>query len=138
MPPLLIYPEGCTTNNTALLQFKKGAFYSLLSVQPISLKYYSPMQNPAHDVMPMFPHFVFLCTALYTTVQIKEYPVFKPNEFFWEKHWDEKSGEQKWEAYARVVRGIFAESFNFKLSDLAQEDKAAYKSLLYGRQVKLD
>ena len=26
MPPLLIHPEGCTTNSTCLVNFKKGAF----------------------------------------------------------------------------------------------------------------
>ena len=28
-PPLLMYPEGCTTNNTELITFRKGAFYGL-------------------------------------------------------------------------------------------------------------
>jgi len=32
MPPLLIYPEGCTTNGRFLITFKKGAFASLLPV----------------------------------------------------------------------------------------------------------
>jgi 1-acyl-sn-glycerol-3-phosphate acyltransferase len=27
--PLIIFPEGCCTNNTALLPFKRGAFYGL-------------------------------------------------------------------------------------------------------------
>jgi lysophosphatidylcholine acyltransferase / lyso-PAF acetyltransferase len=31
-PPLLIFPEGATTNGSCLLQFKKGAFLSLRSV----------------------------------------------------------------------------------------------------------
>jgi hypothetical protein len=31
-PKLLIFVEGCTTNGTSLLQFKKGAFASLRSV----------------------------------------------------------------------------------------------------------
>lgn len=26
MPPLLIYPEGCTTNGTSVITFKKGSF----------------------------------------------------------------------------------------------------------------
>jgi hypothetical protein len=29
-------------------------------------------------------------------------PIFEPNEYFWQNHWDGK--EEKWEAYARAVR----------------------------------
>lgn len=30
-------------------------------------------------------------------------PVFCPNDYFWEHHWN-KDKEEKWEAYARVMR----------------------------------
>ena len=88
--------------------------------------------------MPMFPYFIWMMSAYYTILYVKEYPVFKPNEYFWNNHWDPKSGEEKWEAYCKVIRSIMAGSFNFKLSDLAIEDKGVYKSILYGRQIKLD
>jgi len=39
--PLLIYPEGATTNNEQLIQFKSGSFRGLSSIQPIALKYWS-------------------------------------------------------------------------------------------------
>ena len=61
-------------------------------------------------------------------VHVKIYPVFKPNQYFWDNHWKADSGEEKWEAYARVVREeIMAKSFNFKLSDCKAEDKVAFK-----------
>jgi hypothetical protein len=37
----MIFPEGATTNNQQVIQFKRGAFNGLHSVQPISLKYSS-------------------------------------------------------------------------------------------------
>jgi lysophosphatidylcholine acyltransferase/lyso-PAF acetyltransferase len=40
-PPILIYPEGATTNGEALVYFNKGAFASLRPVQPIVLKYWT-------------------------------------------------------------------------------------------------
>jgi len=47
--PILIFPEGCTTNgNGGLLQFKKGAFASLRPVQPICLKYWSLRSRVGH------------------------------------------------------------------------------------------
>ena len=72
-------------------------------------------------------------------MHIKIYPIFKPNEFFWKNHWDEKSGEAKWEAYARVVREeIIAKSFNFKLSDLKMEDKFIFRDILKGKKKDLE
>lgn len=94
------------------------------------MKYYAPMMNPAHDVMPMAVHFILMMIGGYIIIYTKEYPVFKPNEYFWKNHWDEKSGIPKWEAYMNVIRNLMAKSFNFKLSDLAIEDKAVYKSIL--------
>jgi len=41
-PPILIFPEGSTTNNKSLIKFKRGPFSGFSSVQPICYKYYSP------------------------------------------------------------------------------------------------
>ena len=65
----------------------------------------------------------------YYTLHIKQYPVFKPNDYFFEHHWD-STKEEKWEAFARVVRNVIREGFDFKLSDLIMEDKLEYKKLL--------
>jgi len=68
------------------------------------------------------------------TLTIKIYPVFKPNEFFWKNHYDEKYGLTKWDTYLKVIREeIMAKSFNFELSDVLMEDKADYKTLLKGK-----
>lgn len=40
-PPLLIFPEGATTNGSCLIKFKKGAFLSLRSVQPLFIDYWN-------------------------------------------------------------------------------------------------
>jgi len=38
-PPLMVYPEGTTTSDAYLLQFKRGAFTSGMPVQPVVVKY---------------------------------------------------------------------------------------------------
>lgn len=80
VPPLIVYPEGCTSNGKYLLPFKKGTFVGENSIQPFSFKYYSPFINPSHDVMGDFAQFVLVAMTPYITLTIKEYPVFKPNE----------------------------------------------------------
>lgn len=74
-----------------------------------------PRFNPSHDVMPMFAHFIFLTSLGYIVLDIKEYPVFKPNDYFWEHHWDPNGKEAKWEVFARVIRNLIASSFDLKL-----------------------
>ena len=37
LPPLLIYPEGSTTNMTSMTKFKIGAFLGLSSIKPVLL-----------------------------------------------------------------------------------------------------
>lgn len=54
VPPLIVYPEGCTSNGKYLLQFKKGTFVGENSIQPFSFKYSSPYINVSHDVMGNF------------------------------------------------------------------------------------
>jgi hypothetical protein len=68
---------------------------------------------------------------------MKIYPVFKPNEYFWKNHFDEKSGLTKWDTYVKVIREeIMAKSFDLSLSDTLMEDKMDYKALLKGKKPK--
>lgn len=71
-----------------------------------------------------------------TTLHMKVYPVFKPNEYFWKNHWDEKSGEKQWEAYARAVREIIAKSHGLKYFEISMEDKFTYKEIVKGKKKK--
>jgi hypothetical protein len=70
------------------------------------MKYNTPLVMASHLNLNIFAHFIFLMMYPWCVLHIKEYPVFRPNEYFWKNHWDEKSGEEKWEAYARVIREI--------------------------------
>lgn len=73
----------------------------------------------------------------YFTINAKIYPVFKPNDYFWKHHWSPNSGEEKWQAYARVIREeIMAKSYNFKLYDISAEDKVKFKKIMQGKTIK--
>ena len=86
IPPLMIWPEGATSNGKHLIKFKKGAFAGENSIQPFSITYYSKNMHPGHDMMDMFPHFFLFSTTPYVTITVKELPVFRPNEYFWKNH----------------------------------------------------
>lgn len=38
-PQIMIFPEGTCTNRSSLIQFKPGAFYAGLPVQPVCIRY---------------------------------------------------------------------------------------------------
>ena len=131
--PLLIFPEGATTNNKSVIEFKRGPFSGLYSVQPLGIKYWSLNGISTQNDTILLSHFYYCYLSMCTTIHLKIYPVFKPNDYFWDNHWNKDSGEQQWEAYARVVREeIIAKSFDFKLSKLKMEDKFAFKDALSG------
>lgn len=67
-------------------------------------------------------------------VTVHDMPVFKPNDFFWEHHWDGE--EPKWQAYARVMQRIIANEHGLKLSDSNVRDKLEYRALKRGKTLK--
>lgn len=99
---LLIFPEASTSNNTSIVQFKKGAFFNLLPVAPVGLKYSSSFFNPANDVLNVVPHMALMASQLYSTFEIVELPVFAPNEHFVQKCKSEK--KEAWFEFQEAVR----------------------------------
>ena len=127
-PPLVIYPEGGTSNGTHLLKFKKGAFAGLRSVQPIIIKYKNPVLINECCGYSLLAHSI-IYGSIPGTCRVKQLPVFMPNDYFWQHH--QRQGEEKWETYARVVREIMAEAGDFKISNKDVEDKYKFKDILY-------
>ena len=67
-----------------------------------------------------------------------EMPVFAPNDYFWNKFWDGKDPETKWQVYADAVREAMAEVGGYELSDSTMDDKQDYVDLVWGSKVKRD
>lgn len=93
-PPLIIYPEGGTTNGKTLVKFKKGAFHGLKSIMPVLIEYSCPFLDIENSVIHFVSHSVMCGISAYTTCKIKELPVFLPNEYFFKHH--QKEDEEKW------------------------------------------
>lgn len=89
----MIFPEGATTNNKSIIQFKKGPFGGLNSVLPIALKYWSVDGISLQNDTVGLNHFYYSYMSMGYTLNMKIFPVFKPNEYFFEHHWNKDSGE---------------------------------------------
>jgi len=116
MPSITIYPEGCTTNGTCIIKFRKGAFGTLRKVKPFFIKIWTLTGfRPVHgDSITTMAYFGMLLAQGISYFTLYEMPVFEPNEYFWKHHWDGQ--EQKWIAYARAMQTIIAEAGGFELS----------------------
>lgn len=85
---LTIYPEGCTTNGTHLIKFKKGAFASLRAVRPSVMKYQTGGASAAQDIIGFFYHTLLSPLCRYICITQDVLPVFLPNDYFWKHHWN--------------------------------------------------
>lgn len=78
--PMLLFPEGTTTNGKYLLPFKTGAFLAGVPLQPVVLRYGTGRVSPSWDTIPGSRHvFLMLCEPFHS-VTCYELPVYVPNE----------------------------------------------------------
>lgn len=67
LPPLLIYPEGTTSNGKICYLFKKGAFLAEKKIRPYTLTYSNGTVSPAWEVVQFLPYIIlFLSWGCYT------------------------------------------------------------------------
>lgn len=88
--PIMIFPEGCTSRESEMIDFKIGAFCTLSSVQPMEIKWdgvwgITPM---AVNARVYTTYFISCCMPPFGVIRHKRYPVFKPNQYFWDKYWE--------------------------------------------------
>jgi len=119
----MIYPEGTCCRGSDMIQFKIGAFLSLSSIQPFSISYKS-VWGICPDAVNGRPHTAFFLTSCmppFGTIKHKMYPVFRPNEYFWNHHW-KKEEETQASCYMRVIRQIMIDHEGYNDSPLSCED----------------
>ncbi len=78
-------PEGATTNGRYLIEFKRGAFYSLRAVKPYVAKRWNLLNvDPVHgDMLGLVGYLNIILLSGFTILTYVEMPDFKPNDYFW-------------------------------------------------------
>ena len=115
--PITIFPEGSTTNGTHLVKFKKGAFLSMRTIQPVCvIASGDRMMVHAWDCMS-FCLFLYLLIASLCgwVVTVHMLPPFTPTMKMLEMHADK--GKEDWEIYAECVRDAMCKYAGWKKSD---------------------
>ena len=123
--PLLLFPEGTTTNGRFLLPFRTGAFLAGVPVQPVILKFRTPPRglNPSWETIPIGRHLFYLMAEPLHALTVLELPVYVPS--------DEERADPA--LYGRGVRAAMMAAGDFSPLDATLEDKWEYQALLAGR-----
>lgn len=123
---LLIFPEGTTSNNSGIINFKQGAFLTKLNVKPYIIKC-DPINNLSltMDVIEMLLHvYIVLCKPIHY-VTVISLPVFVPNEYLF-KHSKHANGDMEWKVYAEAMREIMCDASGLVRHDASYEMKVEY------------
>ena len=123
-PPLLVFPEGTTSNGTILFKFKKGAFLSEKKVRPYTMHYSNWTVHLAWENIDILPLLVFVFSWGIFSCKLQQFPDFEPNEYLFETHRDK--GSTRWEIYAWAVRQIMMEHGGLKESNVPYKVKNHY------------
>ncbi|KAG2831918.1 hypothetical protein PC116_g10039 [Phytophthora cactorum] len=114
-PPLLVFPEGTTSNQTVLCKFKVGSFVSGVPCQPIVLRYpykHFDMSWPP-GVSGLYLALRVLC-QVYNRLEVEILPAYYPSE-------REQNDPQ---FYANNVREVMAKALGVPTTNHAFEDVA--------------
>jgi 1-acyl-sn-glycerol-3-phosphate acyltransferase len=123
--PLLVFAEGATTNNTALLKFKRGAFVAEKRCKPLLMDWEVASIHPAFDTIEVMVLAIMQWSWGCMKVKIKEFPDFEPNEYMFEKYKDK--GKERWEIYAWVLRDMMCKAGNLQPCDMSIKAKLQYE-----------
>lgn len=82
----MVFAEGSTSNNTSLMEFKKGAFVSVLPVKPIVLRYEYDLMSNTYDIVPFLPLYIMQSCSFGFRAIVHDLPAFVPNEYLFKKY----------------------------------------------------
>ena len=120
--PLIIFPEGTTSNGVSLLTFKKGSFYFMNPVKIICIRYPRKNFNPLLDhVTGMGTNVLLSFCQFYNSLEVFELEVLDPANI---------DGVEKWEDYAKIVRDVMGTCLGVKQVEMGFRDSMKYGETL--------
>lgn len=126
MTPLLIFPEGSTSNLRCIRKFRRGAFESECSVTPISVDYGQPYVHPSNEIVADEAGlFLMLCQVPFFQSHTVIYPLFTPTPYLFENYPNAKN-LKRWEIYANAVRDMMCEQTGKAKNDQPQQEMEDY------------
>ncbi|XP_037117427.1 lysophospholipid acyltransferase LPCAT4 [Syngnathus acus] len=112
-PQMLMFPEGTTTNGSALIKFKPGAFLCGVPVQPVLLRYPNKLDTVrwTYKGTTWIEALWHTASQLYTNITIEFLPVYNPSP-------EERSNPN---LYADNVQKLMAKALGVPATDYIME-----------------
>ncbi|TMS01887.1 Lysophospholipid acyltransferase LPCAT4 [Larimichthys crocea] len=128
-PQMLMFPEGTTTNGSALIKFKPGAFLAGVPVQPVLLRYPNKLDAVrwTYKGTTWVEALWHTTSQFYTNMTIEFLPVYNPSQ-------EEKNDPN---LYADNVQKLMAKALGVPATDYVMEGRVPV-SKLGGLSIPLD
>ncbi|XP_045920538.1 lysophospholipid acyltransferase LPCAT4 [Micropterus dolomieu] len=114
-PQMLMFPEGTTTNGSALIKFKPGAFLAGVPVQPVLLRYPNKLDTTrwTYKGTSWLEALWYTTSQFYTNMTIEFLPVYSPSQ-------EEKDDP---DLYADNVQKLMAKALRVPATDYVMEGR---------------
>ncbi|XP_073331293.1 lysophospholipid acyltransferase LPCAT4 [Pagrus major] len=114
-PQMLMFPEGTTTNGSALIKFKPGAFLAGVPVQPVLLHYPNKLDTVrwTYKGTTWIETLWHTTSQLYTNMTVEFLPVYSPSQ-------EEKNDPN---LYADNVQKLMAKALGVPATDYVMEGR---------------
>ncbi|XP_076580704.1 lysophospholipid acyltransferase LPCAT4 [Chaetodon auriga] len=120
-PQMLMFPEGTTTNGSALIKFKPGAFLAGVPVQPVLLRYPNKLDTVrwTYKGTTWVEALWHTTSQLYTNMTIEFLPVYSPSQ-------EERNDPN---LYADNVQKLMAKALGVPATDYVMEGRVPVNKL---------
>ncbi|KAJ7519985.1 hypothetical protein O6H91_20G062400 [Diphasiastrum complanatum] len=79
-PPVLLFPEGTTTNGRAVISFKLGAFVPGFPIQPVVVRYPHVHHDPSWGNISLWKLVPRMLTQFHNFMEVEYLPIIYPSE----------------------------------------------------------
>jgi len=118
--PLVVFPEGTTTNGKYLIHFHTGAFVPGKPVQPVIIIYPYRHFSPTWETILLSEHLFKLLTQFHNRCHVHFLPIYYPNE-------TEKSDPK---LYSQNVRAQMSHISHLPIMESTYPDKLDYHKIV--------
>lgn len=115
-PPVVIFPEGTTSNGAQLVRFHRGAFLAGVPVQPVVLKYKFWFADPSFTDVPAHKLALRIVFSPFSRLEVTYLPVHVPTT----------AETQNAQLYADTVQAHMAHQLDVPITDDSLSHKFAY------------
>mmetsp|Transcript_7896 Transcript_7896/g.10508 ORF Transcript_7896/g.10508 Transcript_7896/m.10508 type:complete len:415 (+) Transcript_7896:59-1303(+) len=123
---LTIFPEGTTTNGSAMVKFRTGVFNAGKPVLPIAIKFPNKHFSLSWETISFKKHLFCAMTQIWNNVEVAELPFYHPNEAEMENS----------RLYAENVQYLLAAALDQKVYPLNRKQKFTYHEYVLGKKNK--